>query len=40
MKSIRHGNAILGDIRSTRVFLHALYFSPYMIPQEFGIMKE
>ena len=40
MEGIRHGDAILVDIRRKRIFLYVLYFSPYMIPPEFGILKE
>ena len=36
---IWHGNAILVDIGRTKIFLHALYFSPYLIPPDFGMLK-
>lgn len=39
IEGIRHGNAILLDIR-TRILLHALYFPPYLILTEFGIQTE
>ena len=32
MEGIRHGDAILVDIRRKRIFLYTLYFSPYLIP--------
>ena len=37
--SIKHGNAILVNIRRTKIFCQ-LCFSFYMIPPEFGILKE
>ena len=40
MESIRHGDAILVDIRRKRIFLRTWYFSPYLIPPELGILKE
>ena len=39
MKCIRHGNVVLVDIGRIKIFLHALYFSPYLIPLEFDILK-
>ena len=40
MEGIRHGDAILVDIRRKRIFLCTWYFSPYLIPPELGILKE
>ena len=40
MEGIRHGDAILVDIRRERIFHRTWYFSPYLIPPEFGILKE
>ena len=39
MEGIRHGDAILVDIRRKRIFLCTWYFSPYLIPPELGILK-
>ena len=38
-ESIRHGDAVLVDIRAS-ISLHASYFSPYLTPPEPGILKE
>ena len=40
IEGIRHKNAILVDIRRERIFHRTWYFSPYLIPPEFGILKE
>ena len=39
IEGIRHGDAILVDIRRKRIFLRTWYFSPYLIPPELGILK-
>ena len=39
MEGIRHGDAILVDIRRERIFHRTWYFSPYLIPPELGILK-
>ena len=39
MEGLRHGDAILVDIRSERIFHRTWYFSPYLIPPELGILK-